>query len=181
MAADSVRIMLTGRAAPSAELAQTAKDVTVTLTDAVFGDAPPPVGKGIVDAVECAKGGKKLRVVLGVGFRRMESAKLRNPDRLVLLFRGEGQRVTPPPPEPVPAPEPTPSPATPPAAATAPSAPAEAPKKTAAFDVVVIDPGHGGPDTGANTAGRGSRKSSSRSPSPRRPRRSSRRRASAWS
>jgi N-acetylmuramoyl-L-alanine amidase len=110
------------------------------------------VGKGIVDAVECAKGGKKLRVVLGVGFKRMESAKLRNPDRLVLLFRGEGQRVAPPPPEPVSAPEPTPPPATPPVAATAPSAPAEAPKKTAAFDVVVIDPGHGGPDTGANTA-----------------------------
>lgn len=153
VAADSVRVTLTGKGGPSAELAQTAKDVTVTLADAVFGDAPPPVGKGIVDSVECAKGGKKLRVVLGPGFKRMESAKLRNPDRLVLLFRGEGQRVAPPPPpEPVPTPEPAPSPTAPPVAATVPSTPAEAPKKTAAFDVVVIDPGHGGPDTGANTA-----------------------------
>ncbi len=152
VAADSVRVTLTGKPAPSADLAQSPKDVTVTLSEGAFGEGPPPVGKGIVDAVECAKGGKKLRAVLGPGFKRIESFKLRNPDRLVLLFRGEGQRVAPPPPpEPTPAPEPAPSQAAP-AAVGLPATPAEAPKKTAAFDVVVIDPGHGGPDTGANTA-----------------------------
>jgi len=148
VASDSVRITLLGGGASRAEVSQVAKEVAVTLTDSVFSGGVPEVGKGIVGSVAVESGGKRLRITLGPGFKRLESAKLKNPDRLVLLFQGEGQRLAPVPPAPA---------ASPPGATAAPAAaltppPAEAPKKTAAFDTVVLDPGHGGSDTGAISA-----------------------------
>jgi N-acetylmuramoyl-L-alanine amidase len=84
-------------------------------------------------------------VILGPGFKRMESAKLRSPDRLVLLFKGEGQRLVPQSFEPLA----TPSEAVAPLGLDAQPPTGEPPKATEAFDTVVLDPGHGGPDTGA--------------------------------
>lgn len=148
VAADSVRITLQGRGLSRAEVTQSSKEVSVSLPEAVLTGSAPAVGKGIVDALAFESGGRRLRVILGPGFKRMESAKLRNPDRLVLLFKGEGQRLAPHEPEPLPAPSET---ASPPAIAAQPAT-GEPPKATAAFDTVVLDPGHGGPDTGAASA-----------------------------
>ena len=145
VAADSVRITLQGRGLSRAEVTQSAKEVSVSLPEAVLAGSVPAVGEGIVDALAVEPGGRRLRVILGPGFKRMESAKLKNPDRLVLLFKGEGQRLAPRVPEPVPAPAEA---AAPPTIAAQPVT-SEPPKGTAAFDTVVLDPGHGGPDTGA--------------------------------
>ena len=141
---DSVRLTFLGRAALLGEVAQGNKDVTVTFPEATLAGNPGGLGKGIVDDILFEKGGHRAKIQLGPGFKRFESVKLRNPDRLVLLFIGEGQRVVSPAPEPPPAPEPT--------AAVLPMT-GEPPKKSSAFDTVVLDPGHGGPDTGATTVG----------------------------
>ena len=147
VAADSVRITLQGRGLSKAEITQSAKEVSVSLPESVLTGNVPTVGKGIVDALAVEPGGRRLKVILGPGFKRMESAKLKNPDRLVLLFNGEGQRLVAQEPEPGPAPAEA---ATPPAASQ--TLTSEPPKATAAFDTVVLDPGHGGPDTGAASA-----------------------------
>ena len=144
VASDSVRITFLGRAALLGEVAQGSKDVTATFSDATLVGNPGGLGKGIVDDLQFEKGGHRAKIQLGAGFKRFESVKLRNPDRLVLLFRGEGQRVVSPAPEPPPAPEPI---------AVVPPMTGEPPKKSSAFDTVVLDPGHGGPDTGATTVG----------------------------
>ncbi len=144
VASDSVRITFLGRAALLGEVAQGNKDVTVTFPEATLAGSPGGLGKGIVDDLLFEKGGHRAKIQLGPGFKRFESVKLRNPDRLVLLFKGEGQRVASPAPEAPPAVEPE---------AAVPPMTGEPPKKSAAFDTVVLDPGHGGPDTGATTAG----------------------------
>lgn len=142
VASDSVRITLLGNGASRAEVSQAAREVAVTLPDSVFSGGVPAVGEGIVGSLAVNPGGRKLHITLGPGFKRLESAKLKSPDRMVLLFKGEGQRLAPvpavPPPEAVEA-----------SAAPLPPVITEAPKKTAAFDTVVLDPGHGGSDTGA--------------------------------
>jgi N-acetylmuramoyl-L-alanine amidase len=148
VAADSVRLTVQGRGSSRAEVAQSAREVSVSLPEAVFTGIVPAVGKGIVDALAVESGGRRLRVSLGPGFKGMESAKLRNPDRLVLLFKGEGQRLASQEPEPFPVPSEAPSPT----GMAAESATGEPPKATTAFDTVVLDPGHGGPDTGAASA-----------------------------
>ncbi|OYW02483.1 MAG: hypothetical protein B7X11_03655 [Acidobacteria bacterium 37-65-4] len=148
VASDSVRITLQGRGTTRAEVSQVVREVDVTLPDSVFSGVVSDVGKGIVGAVLVESGGRKLRVSLGPGFRRFESAKLRNPDRLVLLFKGEGQRLAPAETAPAaPSPEAGAAPVLP-----LPPVSTQPPQRTAAFDMVVLDPGHGGSDTGATSA-----------------------------
>jgi N-acetylmuramoyl-L-alanine amidase len=148
VAADNVRITLQGRTVSRAEVTQSAKEVFVTLPEANFPGSAPVVGKGIVDSVAVEPGGRRLRVILGPGFKRMEFAKLRNPDRLVLLFKGEGQRLATVDTEP----STSPAEAAEPLTTAAQPLTSEPPKVTAAFDTVILDPGHGGPDTGAASA-----------------------------
>lgn len=144
VASDSVRITLRGDAAARAEVSQAAREVIVALSESLSPKITPEVGRGIVDALVVEPGGRRLRITTGPGFRQFESAKLRNPDRLVLLFKGEGHRLAPAEPPPPPSSEPGSAPS-----AAEPPGVTEAPKKTAALDTVVLDPGHGGSDTGA--------------------------------
>ena len=92
--------------------------------------APPEgkVGDGIVDGWK-AEGDRRLVVTLGPGYRRHESFDLKNPARLILDVEGKRTAV-----------------AAVPAPAAAPAV-AAAPKK--AGPVIVVDPGHGGVETGA--------------------------------
>ncbi len=144
VAADSVRLTLAGKDAVLADVAQGSNEIVVTLAEGGLTGTVQDVGAGIVDGIAFNQGGRTLKVALGPGFKRLESLKLRDPDRLVLVFKGEGQRVNPPPPDDVQAA---------PGTADAGTAPGGPPRKTAAFDTVVLDPGHGGGDTGATTAG----------------------------
>jgi N-acetylmuramoyl-L-alanine amidase len=147
VSADSVRLTLTGGAAPSAEVKQADRTLQIALPTGTFAGAPKEVGQGIAERVEVEKGGQRLLVRLGPGFRQAEALKLKNPDRLVVLLKGEGQVVSSPPPEAPAGPERPAAPET-----AAPSEASAPPKKTPAFDVVVLDPGHGGSDTGAIAA-----------------------------
>lgn len=147
VSADSVRLTLTGAAAPSAEVKQADRVLQIVLPAGTFSGASKEVGQGIVERVEVEKGGQRILVRLGPGFKQAEALKLKNPDRLVVLLKGEGQMVSSPPPE-LPA-----NPEKPTTPETSPLSEASAPpKKTAAFDLVVLDAGHGGSDTGAIAA-----------------------------
>jgi len=144
---DVVRLTLTGPAAPSAEVKQVDKQLQISLPAGSFTGVSKDVGRGIVERLELEKGGQRLIVRLGPGFTRAESLKLRNPDRLVVLLKGEGQVVSTPPPEIATNIEKPQAPEVPQTAGGAPP-----PRRTAAFDAVVLDPGHGGSDTGAIAA-----------------------------
>jgi N-acetylmuramoyl-L-alanine amidase len=135
---DAVRITLTGAAALSAEPRQTGQEVTLTLPSGRFAAYTKALGQGIVSRAEVDPDGKRLRVITGPGLRKLDHFKLRNPDRLVVVLTGESQQL------PAEAAPEAPSPSN-----GAPSAAQKPPQKTAAFDLVAIDPGHGGSDTGA--------------------------------
>lgn len=153
--ADMVRVTLSGGAASAADVKQAGREFAIALPTGRYVSMSRSLGKGIVEQVGVDLTGKRLLVTCGEGFKKLESLKLRNPDRLVLMFKGESQLVPPVSPgEPGPKVETPQGPAVPPAAPAPPpiSAGEGAPRKTAAFDVVVLDPGHGGSDTGAISA-----------------------------
>jgi N-acetylmuramoyl-L-alanine amidase len=145
---DTVRITLTGGLAMAAEVRQEELRLIASLAQGTFAPTSRPLGQGIAERIDVEGGGRRLVVRLGTGFRRAESLKLRNPDRLVILLKGEGQTVPPAPPE-LPPTQPEPPSETEAPGVAAPGVP---PARTAAFDVVVLDPGHGGTDTGAIAA-----------------------------
>jgi N-acetylmuramoyl-L-alanine amidase len=145
VSSDAVRLTLTGPAVTSATVRQRSGSVMVTLSGARFEPLSQDVGKGVVEEVATESGRHVLRVNLGTRFRHMDRLGLRNPDRLILIFKGEGQTVPPPSLEVVPQGTTSETPAMPGRGAS----PQAAPRRTSAFDVIVIDPGHGGNDTGA--------------------------------
>ncbi len=145
VSADAVRLTLTGSAVAAAQVRQTGRSVAVSLPGGRFEPVDRDVGRGIVTDVAVESGGRRLRVNLGEGFRHLERLRLRKPDRLILIFKGEGQRVPPPNLEVVPQSNGGEAPGPQGQGAALP----HAPQKTSAFDVIVIDPGHGGNDTGA--------------------------------
>ena len=145
VSSDLVRLTVTGPNALDADGRLNGRQFDLRLPSGRFGSIDRKVGHGIVNDINVDPSRTLLKVDLGDGFRRMESLKLRNPDRLVVIFKGEGQIV----PQPIIS---APTSAPPDAGAQPTSAVAETPRRTAAFDVVVIDPGHGGSDTGALSA-----------------------------
>ena len=96
VSSDAVRLTLTGPAVTSATVRQRSRSVMVTLSGARFEPLSQDVGKGIVEEVGTESGRRVLRVNLGTRFRHMDRLGLRNPDRLILIFKGEGQTVPPP-------------------------------------------------------------------------------------
>jgi N-acetylmuramoyl-L-alanine amidase len=132
-------------------VSQSGREVLVRLQSGTLSTPAHELGKGIVERIAPDREGKVLQVALGDRFRKMEMLKLRNPERLVLVLRGDRQDV--PSPAPLAAgpglpPEPAPGPPELPGG----TGPREMPEKTPALDVVVLDPGHGGGDTGAIAA-----------------------------
>lgn len=143
--AEGARLTLTGASAETAAISREDHLLKVVLGPSGRFAPPGPVAPGgLVQAMEIAGGGRILSVRVGPGFRDWESLKLKNPSRLVVLMKGTGEAVPPA------APGAFIPPASPPVVQT-PEVPAAAPPppKTAAFDLVVVDPGHGGGDTGA--------------------------------
>ncbi|HEX6850943.1 MAG TPA: N-acetylmuramoyl-L-alanine amidase [Candidatus Polarisedimenticolaceae bacterium] len=119
----STRLVVTFERSADCRVAQVAAKLEVTCADRVaFEPAEGKVADGIVEGWK-AEGDRNLVVLLGPGYRRHESFDLKNPARLVLDV--EGKRA---------------------AVAAVPVAPA-APRR--AGPVVVVDPGHGGVETGA--------------------------------
>ena len=68
----------------------------VSLSVGRFEAFSQDVGKGIVDEITAESGRHVLRVNCGTRFRHLERLWLRNPERLILIFKGEGQAVPPP-------------------------------------------------------------------------------------
>src|SRR5262249_33698843 len=106
---------------------------------------------GVVDAVQFLGGRENVfAVTYGKRFQQMKAFEQETPARLVLEFQGVPQAAARVPP---PLPPGTAPPATTPPGAAAPSAPGPAPRSAApdigVLRTVVIDPGHGGEEVGA--------------------------------
>jgi N-acetylmuramoyl-L-alanine amidase len=144
---DLVKVTLSGPGAPQAEVAQKGREVEVRLAGETFVAPARDLGKGIVERVAPDQEGRLLRIRLGERFGRLESQKKSAPPSLVLLLRGQAQEL------PLPEAPAVQSGAPPEGRGPTPAEPAlkppSFPVKTPAVDVVVIDPGHGGSDTGA--------------------------------
>lgn len=141
VSSDTVRFTLQGAAALSAEPVKSGQNVVIALPAGRFEAYSRSLGEGIVTSARVDPDGRRLHIATGPSMKKMEHFKLRNPDRLVVVFTGESQ-VLPREPAPVAAPAGA-------EASGAPALPSAPPQKTPAFDLVAIDPGHGGSDTGA--------------------------------
>ncbi len=139
---DAVRLTLRGKAAKKATVKREGEKVVISLLKGRFTMASRKLGEGIVRSIDVVNGGGKIVVSLGAGFERFVSIRLRNPDRVVIIFKGTGQKL---PGEQALQGEPG---GTQPVNSAGTSM-GLAPVKTSAFDVVVLDPGHGGADSGA--------------------------------
>lgn len=153
LSADLVRITLAGEGVTGAEVTRSGPEVLIRLKGGAFSAPAHELGKGIVERVAPDREGRVLRIGLGDRFASMEVLKLRNPERLVLALRGESQQVPSPLPLRPAGPGLAPEPAKEEAGLPDASVPREMPAKTSALDVVVLDPGHGGGDTGAIATG----------------------------
>ncbi len=145
--ADLVKVILSGPRALEAQVVEKGREVEIRLPSGTFSAPARDLGKGIVERIVPDQAARLLRVRLGERFGRLEQKKNGASSSLVLLFHGQAQEL--------PLPEPPRVPAGPPPEGPAPT-PAEPaldspafPVKTPEVDVVVLDPGHGGSDTGA--------------------------------
>jgi N-acetylmuramoyl-L-alanine amidase len=119
----STRLVVTFERSADCRVTQSAAKLEVACTDKVaFEPAEGKVGDGIVEGWKL-EGDRKLVVTLGAGYRRHESFDLKNPARLIVDVEGKRASV-----------------------AAVPAAPV-VPKRSG--PVVVVDPGHGGVETGA--------------------------------
>lgn len=133
---DLVRISLKGS---MVSLAETKKDGTRLLVRLPRGKAEfaaENLGEGIASAISVQDEGREISITLDKGFRSFETVSLKNPERLVIMIKGEGQKPPAPGAEVSKPPE------------AAPYRPA-APAKRHGRILVALDPGHGGQDTGA--------------------------------
>ena len=137
--ADYARVTLTGDGLSRAQVRQEGQEVVVQLAKGGFAEAHREVGKGILENLSAQ--GNSLRLALGAGFQRFETLRLLKPERLVILLKGKDQTV--------PASLPPVQQPPPPGGQGAAQVPNAPPVRTQAFDVIAIDPGHGGADTGA--------------------------------
>jgi N-acetylmuramoyl-L-alanine amidase len=136
VAYDLVRVTFKG---PMVSLSETKKDdarITVRLAKGKADAVKEKLGEGIVTDMVSQADGREIVFTLDNGFKSFETVNLKNPERLVLIIKGEGQK--------------TPAPETRAEAAAAVPAPVPStPAKRSGRVLVVLDPGHGGQDTGA--------------------------------
>jgi len=135
---DLVRITFKGSMASFAEARKEGETIRVRLPRGKVESAKEPLGEGIATALSTGDDGREAVVSLDRGFRSFETVSLKNPERLILMIKGEGQK----PPKEMAATPPAPS-----ADKLAP--PSGLPAKKPGKVLVVLDPGHGGQDTGA--------------------------------
>ena len=126
------RVVVTFERSADCRVAMSAGKLEIVCDDKVaFDPLEGKVGDGIVEGWK-AEGDRRLVVLLGPGYRRHESFDLRNPTRLILDVDGKRTPVAA-----VPAP----------VAGT--SAPVLPPTPRRTGPVIVVDPGHGGVESGA--------------------------------
>ncbi|MCI4398898.1 MAG: N-acetylmuramoyl-L-alanine amidase [Acidobacteria bacterium] len=137
VASDVVRLTLEGAMTTAAQVRKEGSAIVVQLPRGRVSAQGRDLGSGIAARLDVGNDGRMLRIELGEGFKSFETLDLRNPERLVILLKGGGQVTPSVPPEP-------------PAAQGGEAEPqAGRPSKAANQFLVVIDPGHGGGDTGA--------------------------------
>jgi N-acetylmuramoyl-L-alanine amidase len=137
VAYDLIRITFNGSMASLAETKKEEGKIRVRLPRGKAEMASENLGEGIATSISLQEGGREVVISLDKGFKSFETVSLKNPERLVLMIKGEGQK---PPKE----------------GAAPPSATQELPPIRQAYPakkpgktLIVLDPGHGGQDTGA--------------------------------
>lgn len=133
---DLVRITLKGSMISLAETKKDGGRILVRLPRGKAEFPPENLGEGIASALSAQDDGREISITLDKGFKSFETVSLKNPERLIIMIKGEGQKPPAPGAE---APKPTE------AATYRAAAPAKRPGKL----LVALDPGHGGQDTGA--------------------------------
>lgn len=144
---DNVRLTFTGYGARNSRVKINGASASIHFAGVGLESPSRNLGKGIVRSILVRKDGSEVDVILGKNFKSMSKFILLKPERLVVIFKGSAQQVGTPvhsaPPEKAPNPH----------AFAAYESIEPPPEKTQALDVVVIDPGHGGLDTGALSSG----------------------------
>ncbi|HNQ78597.1 MAG TPA: N-acetylmuramoyl-L-alanine amidase [Acidobacteriota bacterium] len=137
VAYDLIRITFNGSMASLAEAKKEEGKIRVRLPRGKAEMSAENLGEGIATSISVQDGGREVVISLDKGFRSFETVSLKNPERLVLMIKGEGQK---PPKE----------------GAAPPSADRELPPIRQAYPakkpgktLIVLDPGHGAQDTGA--------------------------------
>lgn len=142
------RLTLQGPGISEARVRDDGKSVEVLLQGGTtFGALPKLPAAGLLERVEAVEGGRGLRVGWRAGASG-EALKLRNPDRLVLAGRAAPAVQPPVTPPPVAG-----ASANAPASVLPPPSPAPSPAPSMTngpgLDLIVLDPGHGGLESGA--------------------------------
>jgi N-acetylmuramoyl-L-alanine amidase len=132
---DLVRITFKGSMVSLAEIKKDGGQIKVRLPRGKAAIEKEKLGEGVVTEMFQQDDGREIVFTLDKGFRNFETVNLKNPERLILMIKGEGQK---PPKDQAPS-----------APADKPATPSAAPAKKSGKILVVLDPGHGGQDTGA--------------------------------
>lgn len=137
VASDTVRVTVSGTGVSGAKVRKEGDVLVLPLPRGRAEFSPVEMGSGIALRLEAVDGGRALRLQLGTGYVSHETESQRNPERLTLVVKGSGQL-----------------PPAPAAAGVLPDATAgPRPAKVPGQFLVVVDPGHGGSDTGALSKG----------------------------
>lgn len=147
---EGTRITLQGKGILEAKVKEEGRGVELVLAAGNFGGVPKLAQGSGFEKAELSNGGRSLRILWAPGAGG-EVLRLRNPDRVVIALHKQPPAALPPQGEPAvnAAPSPPPSNAPPPVAAAAPAVPQNGP----GIDFVVLDPGHGGSEVGAEGSG----------------------------
>lgn len=137
VAYDLIRITFNGSMVSLAEAKKEEGKIRVRLPRGKTEMTPENLGEGIATSISVQDGGREVVISLDKGFKSFETVSLKNPERLVLMIKGEGQK---PPKE---------GAAPPSAAQELPPIRQAYPAKKPGKVLVVLDPGHGAQDTGA--------------------------------
>ena len=137
VAYDLIRITFNGSMASLAEAKKEEGKIRVRLPRGKADIAAENLGEGIATSISVQDEGREVVIILDKGFKSFETISLKNPERLVLMIKGEGQK---PPKE---------GAAPPSAAQELPPIRQAYPAKKPGKTLIVLDPGHGAQDTGA--------------------------------
>ena len=145
LAPEGGRITLEGKATVDCTVHEGEKSLEVMLRSGTFKTPVLHLPSGLVANISVEDGSRTMRCAFTAGYVSLERLKFKNPERLTFVLHGTAS-AEPPVSQP-----PTetgkvldgPKPPEPPGPLTAP------PKKTPALDVIVLDPGHGGSEAGA--------------------------------
>lgn len=142
--AEGRRLTIQGTGVGAATVREEGRTVEILLAKGSFGPVPRIPQGGAFEKGEPFQSGRGLRLTWTAGTSG-EVLRLKNPDRLVVVARPETQPSAAPPANAAPAtPTPVVSPAPDPIAAA---------ENGPGIDLVVLDPGHGGAEVGAEGSG----------------------------